>query len=105
MLPDCRVSDDAYSIPQFDISVDDFDGILDELKGFHEQFKGCFSRTEPRENFFNYMAGQLSPLERKSIEPIALNIENAKVRAMQFFVSDVRWDEEKILLQSSLKEG
>ena len=31
MLPDCRVSDDSYSIPQFDITVDDFDDILDEL--------------------------------------------------------------------------
>jgi len=97
MLPDCRMVDDPYSIPKFDISVDDFDGLLDELKGFHEQFHDCFFRIEPRENFFNYMAGQLSPLERKSIEPIALNIENAKVRAMQFFISDVRWDEDKIL--------
>lgn len=43
------------------------------------------------------MVGQLSPLERKSIEPIALNIENAKVRAMQFFVSDAYWDENKIM--------
>lgn len=97
MLPECRVIEDPFSIPRFDISVDDFDGLLDELKGFHEQFHDCFFRIEARENFFNYMAGQLSPLERKSIEPIALNIENAKVRAMQFFVSNVRWDEDKIL--------
>jgi SRSO17 transposase len=97
MLPDCRISTDPYLIPKFDIKVDDFDAIVDELKGFHKEFHDCFSRTEPRENFFNYMVGQLSPLERKSIEPIALNIENAKVRAMQFFVSDAIWDDEKIL--------
>ncbi|MCR4306899.1 MAG: IS701 family transposase, partial [Candidatus Yonathbacteria bacterium] len=36
-------------------------------------------------------------LERKSIEPIALNIENAKVRAMQHFVSDIKWEEGRIL--------
>lgn len=97
MLPDCRIVDDPYLIPKFDITVDDFDDIVLELKGFHEQFSDCFSRTEPRENFYNYMVGQLSPLERKSIEPIALNIENAKVRAMQFFVSDAIWDDKKIL--------
>ena len=97
MLPDCRIADDPYLIPKFDITVDDLKGILNELKGFHEQFNDCFLRSEPRENFFNYMVGQLSPLERKSIEPIALNIENAKVRAMQFFVSDAFWDDNKIL--------
>jgi SRSO17 transposase len=36
-------------------------------------------------------------LERKSIEPIALNIEDGKVRSMQRFVSDVVWDEEAIM--------
>ncbi|MCP4257473.1 MAG: IS701 family transposase, partial [Planctomycetes bacterium] len=43
------------------------------------------------------MAGQFSTLERKSIEPMALHIQGAKVRAMQHFISDVTWEEEKIL--------
>jgi len=43
------------------------------------------------------MAGQLSPTKRKSIEPIAFAIEGAKVRAMQRFVSDAPWDDEKII--------
>jgi len=38
------------------------------------------------------MSGQFSPLERKSIEPIALQIEDGNVRAMQRFVSDVVWN-------------
>jgi SRSO17 transposase len=36
-------------------------------------------------------------LERKSIEPIALQVESGKVRAMQRFVSDVVWDEAAML--------
>jgi SRSO17 transposase len=43
------------------------------------------------------MSGQMSQLERKSIEPIALNVENAKVRAMQHFISDVVWDDARII--------
>ncbi len=43
------------------------------------------------------MAGQFSPIERKSIEPIAFAIEGAKVRAMQRFVSDAPWDDDKIM--------
>jgi SRSO17 transposase len=42
------------------------------------------------------MAGQFSPLERKSIEPIALAVKDGNVRAMQRFVSDAPWDENNI---------
>jgi hypothetical protein len=60
-------------------------------------FRDCFSRQEPRDNFFQYMVGQLSQVERKSIEPIALSVKDAKVRAMQFFVSDVAWEDEDLV--------
>jgi len=43
------------------------------------------------------MAGQLSPLERKSIEPIALAVEDGNVRTMQRFISDAPWDDDRIL--------
>jgi SRSO17 transposase len=36
-------------------------------------------------------------LERKSIEPIALNIQGGNVRSMQRFVSDVVWNETRLL--------
>ena len=39
----------------------------------------------------------MSQLERKSIEPIALKVESGKVRAMQHFLSDIVWEEERIL--------
>ena len=43
------------------------------------------------------MAGQFSPLERKSIEPIALAVKDGNVRAMQRFVSDAPWSEDKMI--------
>jgi SRSO17 transposase len=43
------------------------------------------------------MAGQFSPLERKSIEPIALAVKDGNVRAMQRFVSDAEWDDDNIM--------
>jgi hypothetical protein len=72
---------------------------MEEFKGFHAQFADWFSREEPRENFYQYIAGQMSQLERKSIEPIALNVESTKVRAMQHFLSNVVWEEERILFR------
>lgn len=99
MLPQCRTEGDLFSIPKFSIEQRDVEGFIKELKGFHEEFRDCLSRSEPRENFFRYMVGQFSELERKSIEPIALNVENGQVRSMQRFISDVVWDEKEMLIK------
>ena len=99
MLPEVRQSDYLYPVPKFDLKRNDVDDFTNELKGFHEQFGGCFLRSESRANFFRYMAGQFSQIERKSIEPIAIAVEGGKVRAMQRFVSDAPWDDEKLILK------
>jgi SRSO17 transposase len=99
MLPSIRTQGDVYEIPKFDIKVPDVKSFAKELKGFHSQFSDCFSREEPRESFYQYMAGQFSKLERKSIEPIAISMEHGQARSLQRFVSDVIWDENKMLLK------
>ena len=93
MLPACRTQGEEFSIPPFDLTVGDVEGFLDELHAFHAQFRSCFARSEPREHFFNSMVGQCSTLERKSIEPMALQVEGGTIRGLQRFVSDVLWDE------------
>ena len=92
MLPDCRNADDPYSIPQFNVEKSDIDTFMKELEGFHGEFRDCFNRSETRNNFFRYMCGQFSEMERKSIEPIALKVENGQVRSMQRAISDAIWD-------------
>ena len=88
MLPVLRNDTHLYSVPKFDLKKSDIKSFANELKGFHEQFSDCFQRSESREHFFKYMAGQFSDLERKSIEPIALAVKDGNVRALQRFVSD-----------------
>ena len=97
MLPQIRNGDHLFSIPKFDIEKEDIEDFHNELKGFHEAFSDCFYRSESREHFLQYMTGQFSELERKSIEPIALTVENGNIRAIQRFVSDVTWNDKKIL--------
>ena len=97
MLPKCRTEGEPYSVPKFDVVARDVEDFSEELRAFHNNYEDCFSRSEPRENFFRYMTGQFSELERKSIEPMALHIEGGNVRALQRFVSDVVWNQELIL--------
>jgi SRSO17 transposase len=96
MLPEIRTNGDIFSIPKFSIVEQDVSKFIEELKGFHSEFKDCFARSESRGNFFKYMVGQFSEIERKSIEPIALKVHDAQVRPMQRFVSDVIWKQNKI---------
>jgi SRSO17 transposase len=97
MLPITRCDEHLYPVPKFDLGKGDIKEFMNELKGFHEQFADCFQRSESREHFFKYMVGQFSPLERKSIEPIALAVKDGNVRALQRFVSDAPWDDDKMI--------
>jgi len=97
MLPAMRSDEHLYSVPKFDLDKGDVKDFMNELSGFHEQFADCFQRSESREHFLKYMAGQFSPLERKSIEPIALAVKDGNVRALQRFVSDAPWDEDNMI--------
>ena len=85
MLPAYRTDAELYSIPKFSLEKDDIEDFASELKAFHGEYRECFPRSESRDNFLRYMVGQFSTLERKSIEPMALHIQGAKVRAMQRF--------------------
>jgi len=96
MLPAIRCEEYLYPVPKFDLKVSDVKEFSNELNGFHEQFSDCFLRSESRLHFLNYMSGQFSDLDRKSIEPIALALKDCNVRSMQRFVSDAPWDDQKI---------
>lgn len=97
MLPQNRINYDTFSIPQFDLEREDVEGFMDELKSFHLEFRSCFSRSEMKDNMLLYMVGQFSELERKSIEPMALNVKSGRIRSMQRFISDSVWDDSKII--------
>jgi SRSO17 transposase len=94
MLPACRTDSEGFAIPIFDLTPPDVEGLLEELWEFQSNFHDCFPRSETRAHFFDYMVGQLSPLARKSIEPMALHVQGGTIRGLQRFISDVPWDEE-----------
>jgi SRSO17 transposase len=93
MLPACRTEGEGFAIPTFDVVPSNVEGFMDELREFQSAFHDCFARSEPREHFFDYMVGQCSQLERKSIEPMALQIAGGNIRGMQRFIREVAWEE------------
>lgn len=67
----------------------------DELLAFQAQFQDLFTRQEQRDWFQFFMCGQLSNLERKTVEPMVLALLGADenvIRAAQYFLGEARWD-------------
>jgi len=69
--------------------------IKPELTRFLHQFDDCFGRVSTRRYLDLYVEGQLSDLERKSIEPMA-DASGEPPRNLQQFLSLFRWDEQRL---------
>jgi len=65
------------------------------LTHFLHQFDDCFGRCSTRRYLDLYVEGQLSDLERKSIEPMADYFAEPP-RNLQQFLSLFRWDEQRM---------
>jgi len=70
-------------------------GLGRKLSGFLRRFDDCCGRPEPRLLLKSYVRGQLSDLQRKSVEPMALET-GVEPRTLQGFLEFVKWDEEKL---------
>lgn len=68
-------------------------GLWRRLNEFCGQFDDCIKDCRTRKHLRTYIGGQLSSLERKSIEPIALEM-GTPVRTLQEFLEIHRWDDE-----------
>jgi SRSO17 transposase len=68
-------------------------GLRPMLARFLKRFDDCFARKDTRAHLSVYVNGQLSDLQRKSVEPIALAAD-VPVRTLQEFLSQHRWQED-----------
>lgn len=74
-------------------------GTLERFRSALDEYCGLFDdciRTRPsRRHLRTYLAGQLGPLPRKSVEPMALEA-GVPPRTLQEFLSLHRWDETRV---------
>lgn len=66
-----------------------------KLNAFLKQFDDCFYRSQPRGHLKSYVRGQVSSLQRKSAEPIAI-LTKTPPRTLQRFLSYIHWDEQRL---------
>src|SRR2546426_8757782 len=88
--------------PQMDLVTQDIEHLVEELCTYHAIYSPLFQRREQREAAHTYLQGLLATLPRKSIEPMVLAVDGVApkaVRAMQSFISEGQWNDERLLHQ------
>ncbi len=83
--------------PDLNLVPADVEALGDELVAYHAEFAPLFRRAEQRRWALAYLHGQLLHLDRKSIEPMALALPSGDVQAMQQFISQGAWDDDRLL--------
>jgi SRSO17 transposase len=79
------------------MEIDDLENVRENLDSFLKRFDKCIKTSPSRKHMRTYISGQISSLERKSVEPIALEFGVAP-RTLQEFLEFYKWDEEQVRL-------
>ena len=74
------------------MTEDDVRAAAERLVQFHDRFAPLFGKEQAQDHAYTYVKGLMVCPERKSIEPIALNVGDGQVSALQKFINIAPWD-------------
>jgi SRSO17 transposase len=74
------------------MTEDEVRAAAERLVRFHERFAPLFGKEQAQDHAYTYVKGLMVCPERKSIEPIALNVGDGQVSALQKFINIAPWD-------------
>src|SRR3954464_7219972 len=74
------------------MTTDEVRAAAERLVQFHERFAPLFGKEQAQDHAYTYVKGLMVCPERKSMEPIALNVGDGQVSALQKFINIAPWD-------------
>jgi SRSO17 transposase len=78
------------------MTPDDVRAAAEQLVQFHERFASLFGKEQAQDHAYTYLKGLLACPERKSIEPIALNVGPGRVSGLQKFINIAPWQDDDV---------
>jgi SRSO17 transposase len=78
------------------MTPDDVRAAAERLVQFHERFAPLFGKEQAQDHAYTYLKGLLACPERKSIEPIALNVGPGRVSGLQKFINIAPWQSDDV---------
>src|SRR3954451_666892 len=73
------------------MTPDDVRAAAEQLVHFHERFAPLFGKEQAQDHAYDYIKGLWGCPERKSVEPIALNVGHGDVSCLQKFLGAGPW--------------
>jgi hypothetical protein len=64
---------------------------------YHAEFASLYYRREQAHWGYKYLQGLMAPIEEKTIQPMAMALKGGNIQAMQQFIGQGRWQDEKLL--------
>src|SRR5512144_2521577 len=81
------------------MTEDEVRAAADRLVQFHERFAPLFGKEQAQDHAYTYVKGLMVCPERKSLEPIALNVGDGQVSALQKFLNSAPWDRDDVQVE------
>jgi SRSO17 transposase len=78
------------------MTQDEVRAAAERLVQFHERFAPLFGKTQAQDHAYVYVKGLMVCPERKSVEPIALNVGDGQVSALQKFINIAPWGHDDV---------
>jgi SRSO17 transposase len=82
--------------PPLDLSSEEIAALAEELGDDHAAFADLYYRKEQAYWGYKYLQGLMLPLERKSIEPMALALDGGDVQAMPQCIGQGQWQDDML---------
>jgi SRSO17 transposase len=83
--------------PLLELTPEQVEKLADELIDYHAEFADLYYRREQAHWAYKYLQGLMSPIERKAIQPMAMALKGGDIQAMQQFIGQGRWQDDKLL--------
>jgi len=83
--------------PRLELTPEEIEALADELVAYHAEFADLYYRVEQAHWGYIYLQGLMAPMESKAIQPMAMAVEGGNIQAMQQFIGQGQWQDEKLL--------
>src|SRR3954462_1577664 len=82
------------------MTPDDVRAAAEQLVDFHERFAPLFGKEPAQDHAYDYLKGLMVCPERKSIEPIALNVGHGDAPGLQKFGGAGPWLDDGVMAEA-----
>src|ERR1700760_3674579 len=82
------------------MTPDDVRAAAERLVDFDERFAPLFGKEQAQDHAYDYLKGLMTCPERKSIEPIALNVGHGDVSGLQKFIGAAPWQDDEVMAEA-----